>query len=37
MKFDLHIHSTISDGKLSREEIIKIAIKKELEFISLVV
>lgn len=34
MKYDLHIHSTISDGKLSREEIIKIAIKKELEFIS---
>ena len=25
MKYDLHIHSTVSDGKVSRDEIIKQA------------
>ena len=33
MKYDLHIHSTVSDGKVSRDEIIKTAIEKlEKEF-----
>ena len=31
MKYDLHIHSTVSDGKVSRDEIIKTAIEKGLE------
>lgn len=34
MKYDLHIHSTVSDGKVSRDEIIKTAIEKGLECIS---
>lgn len=36
MKYDLHVHSNISDGKLSREEIIKIALLHKLEYISFV-
>jgi len=34
MKYDLHIHSNVSDGKLSREEKIKKAIELKLEYIS---
>jgi len=34
MKYDLHVHSNISDGKISREEIIKKAVEEELKYIS---
>ena len=34
MKYDLHVHSNISDGKLTRDEIIKMAIKENLEYIA---
>ncbi len=34
MKYDLHIHSNISDGALSRMEIIDIAHKKQLSVVS---
>lgn len=34
MKYDLHIHSTVSDGKLNKEEIISLAKEKKLEVIS---
>lgn len=34
MKYDLHVHSDVSDGKISRNEIIENAIKKKLEYIS---
>lgn len=34
MKYDLHVHSNISDGKVSREEIIKHAIENKLECIA---
>ena len=34
MKYDLHIHSNISDGKLSRDQIVNVAIKNKLEYIS---
>ncbi len=34
MKHDLHIHSNISDGELSRNDIIKILIQKDIEVVS---
>lgn len=34
MKYDLHVHSNVSDGKVDREEIIKKAIESELRYIS---
>ncbi len=34
MKADLHVHSTISDGSFSREEIVQMAIDKKLTHIS---
>ena len=34
MRYDLHVHSNVSDGKVSRNEIIKNAIKNKLEYIS---
>jgi predicted metal-dependent phosphoesterase TrpH len=34
MKYDLHIHSNITDGKHSRNEIIEIAKSKKLEYIA---
>lgn len=36
MKYaDLHIHSTSSDGKLTPEEIVKLAIEREIQYISI--
>lgn len=34
MKYDLHIHSTVTDGKHSRNEILKLAKDRELEYIA---
>lgn len=34
MKYDLHIHSNISDGKQTREQILQKAIEEGLEYIS---
>lgn len=34
MKYDLHIHSSATDGKHTRDEIIEIAKEKKLEYIS---
>lgn len=35
MKFDLHLHSTASDGRLSPEQIIDMAVEKGLEVVAL--
>ena len=36
MKYaDLHIHSSFSDGKLTPEQILEIACKKEIKYISI--
>ena len=34
-KWDLHIHSDASDGKLSCEEILKLAVQNNIECIAL--
>ena len=34
MKCDLHIHSNVSDGKHSRDEIIQLAIAREIQCLS---
>lgn len=34
MKYDLHIHSAVTDGKHSRNEILKLAKDRELEYIA---
>ena len=34
MRYDLHVHSNVSDGKLTRKEIIKMAVNSKLEYIS---
>ncbi len=34
MKYDLHIHSNISDGKLNRNQIISLAEEKQLKYIA---
>lgn len=34
-KIDLHIHTTCSDGQLSPEEVIKLALKKKLKAVSI--
>lgn len=36
MIYDLHVHSNISDGKLTREKIITIAEKNQIEYLSFV-
>lgn len=36
MKYDLHVHSNVSDGKLTRKEIIKMAINSKLEYIAFI-
>ena len=34
MKYDLHVHSNVSDGKVSRKEIIENAVKNKLQYMS---
>jgi len=35
MRIDLHIHTTASDGRLSPEEIVKLAMEKGLRAIAI--
>lgn len=33
MKYDLHVHSNVSDGKLTREELINLAVENNLKYL----